>query len=201
MNDKDKFYKDWLKFLDAEEVKFNLICSSLYLTAYELLIDSFVKKTKEFFITGFTKEEWTISEHYKTQVKALCPKDIVIASAMWLRNLEVITEEDVDKIKAFKMHRNSLAHDLPKIITDSDFNMNLAYFKEIRYLYKKIHLWWFKEVEFSLNPSLDNVNPESLDYDQVLSFIMMPMDYMINIVDDEIEKKRQKKSANAQQEV
>lgn len=199
MDDKDKIYKDWIKFLNADEVKFNLICSSLYLTAYELLIDSFVKKTKEFFIVGFTKEEWTISKDYKSQVKALYPKDIVVASAMWLKNIDAITEEDIEKIKAFKTHRNALAHELPKVITDSDFDLNLSYFKEIRDLYKKIHLWWFKEVEFSLNPNLDNIDPESLDYDEVLSFIMMPMDYMINIVNDEIEKREQKKSTNAQQ--
>lgn len=36
--DQEKYQKDWLEFLDENEVKFQLITASLYLTAYDLLI-------------------------------------------------------------------------------------------------------------------------------------------------------------------
>ena len=42
--EQNKYFKDWMKFLDADEVKFQLITASLYLTAYDLLIESIVQK-------------------------------------------------------------------------------------------------------------------------------------------------------------
>ncbi len=190
---KDKIFKDWIKFLDADEVKFQLTCASLYLTAYELLIDSVVKKTKDFFINGLQDGEINYSDEY-TKVKAFYPKDIVIASSMWLMDLSAIDNSDLEKIKDFKNYRNQIAHEIPKVISDTSHDVKTSYIKEIRDLYRKINLWWFVEFEATINPDLDGVDLEKLDYDEVLSFVMLPMDYMVNIVNDEIKKRDIRKS-------
>lgn len=51
--DQEKNFRDWMKFLDADEVRFQLISASLYLTAYDLLVNSVIEKIKDFYITGF----------------------------------------------------------------------------------------------------------------------------------------------------
>lgn len=191
-NEKDKILKDWLKFLNPDSVKFQLICASLYLTAYELLIDSVVKKTQEFYLTGFQNGEFTYSEDYTKEVKKLFPKDIVIASSMWLCNSGAITDEDVNKIKEFKNHRNELAHEMPKIISDSNHDVKIEDFKEIENLYKKIHSWWLLEVEIPTNSDFDNIDLENLDLDEALSLVMLPINYIVNIVNDEISKQKPK---------
>jgi hypothetical protein len=189
----NKILKDWIKFLDGDEVRFQLTCTSLYLTAYELLIDSIVSKTKDFFIDGLKDGELSFSDDYR-KVKALFPKDIVIASSLWLRNMEVIDDNDVERIKEFKKYRNELAHEMPKIISDTSHDVKTSYINEIKYLYRKIHLWWFIEFEATINSDLDEVDLEKLDYDEVLLFVMLPMNHMSNIVNDEIQRREIRKS-------
>jgi len=192
----DKVLNDWLKFLNPSEVKFQLTCASLFLTAYELLIDSIVRKTKDFFINGYKDGENTYSSEY-SKVREFNKMDIVIASAMWLADLNAIDQSDIETIKKFKEYRNLLAHEMPKIISDTSHDVKTEYMQEMRNLYRKISLWWFVEFEATVNPDLDGIDLEKLNYDEVLSFVMLPMDYMINIVNDEIKKREELKSTTA----
>jgi hypothetical protein len=181
-----KKLKDWLKFFDANEVKFQLICASLYLTAYELLIQCVVEKIKNFFICGIEEGEVVYDAEYK-KVRLLYPKDIVIASSLWLHNNDAISETEVEAIKGYKTHRNDLAHELPKIISETEHEVKIENFKEMRDLYRKINLWWLKEVELGINPDFDDIDHSEIDFDEALIFVMLPMDYIVNIVNDEIE--------------
>ncbi|AFL80504.1 hypothetical protein Aeqsu_1003 [Aequorivita sublithincola DSM 14238] len=187
--DQQKYFKDWLKFLDENEIRFQLITASLYVTAYDLLIDTIIRKIEEFYIDGFDEDGFIISKRYTTEVRGLFKKDIVIASSMWLLNNKVITEAEIEKIKIFKTHRNELAHELSKMITDSDANTKTDFIKEIRDIYFKIHKWWFIEFEVQINPDLSYLDTNKLNYDEVLMLQLLPMDYMLNIVNDEIKKR------------
>lgn len=189
----NKILKDWIKFLDEDEVKFQLICSSLYMTAYELLIDVIVKKLIDFYCEGIEDNEPIISENYKTRVKTLFKGDIVIASSFWLRDRHVITDLEVERIKEFKIHRNDIAHELPKIISDSEYDVRVEHFTEIQELYRKIHLWWFLEVELPTDPDFESIDFDRLDNDEALSLVMLPMTYMVNIVNDEVKKRMERK--------
>ncbi|WP_272023830.1 hypothetical protein [Olleya namhaensis] len=192
--DQEKHYKDWLKFLDENEVKFQLITASLYLTAYDLLIDTIIRKIEEFYTDGFDENGFIICKRYKTEVRGLYKKDIVIASTKWLVKNKVITEPELERIKIFKAHRNELAHELTKMISDSDANTKTEFVTEIRDLYFKIQKWWFVEFEVQINPDLGHLDTDKLDYDEVLMMHMLPMNYMVNIVNDEIKKRAERKS-------
>ncbi|MFC3901324.1 hypothetical protein SAMN05421749_11126 [Acinetobacter marinus] len=189
MTDKQKIYKDWMKFLDPDEVKFQLISASLYLTAYDLLIESIIQKIKDFYTNGFNENGLTLDTKYETQVRELYRKDIIIASLIWLEKNGVISKDDIQSVKNFKIHRNELAHELSKMISDSGKRTKTEYIGQIRDLYFKIQKWWFVEFEVTINPELSNVDPNELDYDEVLSFIMMPMNYMVEITNEELRKK------------
>lgn len=195
MDEKNKTMKDWMKFLNPEEVKFQLMCASLYITAYELLIDSIVKKTKDFFLTGYKDGQNTYDLDEYKKVREFYPKDIVIASAMWIQDLNGIDKDDIDKIKKFKDYRNDVAHELSKFISDTSHEIKVEYFKELKALYRKINLWWFTDFEIGINPDLDNIEINELDFDEVLTFVMLPMNYIENIVNDEV-KKREKRGEN-----
>lgn len=194
--DPEKYYKDWMKLLDENEVKFQLITASLYLTAYDLLIDTIIRKIEEFYIDGFDENGFIISEIYKSEVKGLYKKDIVIASTKWLVNNEVINETELERIKIFKLHRNELAHELTQMIADSDANTKTEYIREIRDLYFKILKWWFIEFECQVNPDLGKLDTDTLDYDEVLMMQMLPMNFMIKIVNDEIKKRVERKETD-----
>lgn len=193
--DQEKNFRDWMKFLDAGEVKFQLISASLYLTAYDLLIQCIVEKIKDFYTTGFDEKGWIVDRSYENDVRGLFKKDIVIASLLWLKKNEAITEKEFQRIKTFKGHRNEIAHELTKIITDSDASTKTEFISEIRDLFFKIQKWWFVEFEVPIDPELGKLDMEKLDFNAVLALIMLPMDYMVNIVNDEIKKKQNAKAS------
>jgi hypothetical protein len=189
----EKYFKDLMKFLDENEVKFHLITASLYLTAYDLLIDTIIRKIEEFYTDRFDENGFIIGEKYKTEVRSLYKKDIVIASTKWLVQNNVISELELERIKLFKEHRNELAHEMTKMISDSDANTKTEFMFEIRDLYFKIQKWWFVEFECQVNPKLGKLDMNKLDYNEVLMMQMLPMNYMVNIVNDEIKKRLERK--------
>lgn len=195
MKDPDKYINDWLKLLDPEEVKFQLITSSFYITTYDILIETIVQKIKDFYISGFDENGDIIDPNYKTQVRGLCKKDIIIASSIWLKNRNAISNEEVDKIKLFKKHRNELAHELSEMIVDSGKRTRIELIKEIRDLRYKILKWWFINFEMEIDPELNKLDAEELDFDEVLSLNMFVINHIINILDDEVQK-REKKNKN-----
>lgn len=185
----EKTFKDWIKFLNPDEVKFNLISASIFITAYDNLITTVIDKTKDFYIDGFDENGYIINDDYKIQVKQLYKKDIVIASLLWLEKNNAITSEEVERVKIFKSHRNEIAHELSKILTDSDYRVKTEYIDEIKNLLFKIHKWWFIEFEMSINPDLGILNIEELDFNKVLILPMLPVNYMLKIINDEIKKR------------
>jgi hypothetical protein len=185
----EKIFKDWIKFLNPDEVKFNLISASIYITAYDNLITTVIDKIKDFYIDGFDENGYIIDDDYKIKVKELCKKDIVIASLLWLEKNNAITSEEVERVKVFKSHRNEIAHELSKILTDSDYRVKTEYIDEIKNILFKIHKWWFVEIEMSINPDLGILNIEELDFNEVLVLPMLPVNYMLKIINDEIKKR------------
>ncbi len=190
MTKEKKYIKDWMKLLDPEEVKFQLISSSFYITAYDILIETIVQKIKDFYMTGFDENGMILEANYKIQVRNLFKKDIVTASSLWLKNHDAITEEEVEKIILFKDHRNELAHELSEMIADSGKRTKIELIKEIRDLRFKILKWWFINFEMEINPELSKLSPTELDFDEVLSLNMFVINYLINILDAEVEKKQ-----------
>lgn len=192
MKNQDKYMKDWMKLINPEEVKFQLITSSFYITAYDILIETIVQEVKDFYMSGFNKNGIIIDPNYKNQVRGLYKDDIVIASSLWLKNNDAISEEDVEKIKLFKEHRNELAHELSEMIADSEKRTRIELIKEIRDLRFKILKWWFINFEMDVNPDLHKFKPEELDFNEVLSLNMFVINHLVNILDDEVQKREKK---------
>lgn len=198
---KIKSLNNWMKFLNTEEVKFHLTCASLYLTAYEMLIDTMLRLSKDFYTVGYDGTNDVISEDYTKSLKQLYPKDIVIASAMWFQSkLDCLNEKDVELIKELKAYRNQLAHEMPKVISEIDYDVKTHYIEKIRDLYKKIHLWWFIEIESTTDPDTDE-NSLGVDPELAISFIMLPMEYFLKIITEETQKRTERieKEANEMQ--
>lgn len=185
----EKIVKDWIKFLNPDEVKFSLISASIFITAYDNLITTVIDKIKDFYVEGFDENGFIVSEEYKKQVKELCKKDIVIASLLWLEKNHAITSEEVERVKIFRDHRNEIAHELSKILADSDYRVKTEYIEEIKSILFKIHKWWFVEFEMQINSELVSLNVDELDFSEVLMFQMLPVNYMLNIINDEIKKR------------
>ncbi|WP_326982341.1 hypothetical protein VUJ46_19485 [Chryseobacterium sp. MYb264] len=179
---------DWLKFLNPDEVKNELISASLYIMSYDVLINTIVEKIKDFYTDGHDGKKFTLSSAYRRDVKGLCKKDIILASLLWLKKNEVITEEEIELVKIFKTHRNEIAHEIMYFLTDSSKSIKSEYIEEIKKINFKILKWWFIEVEMQVNEDLSKLKIEELDFNQVLIMGMLPLNMASNILIDEKEK-------------
>jgi hypothetical protein len=150
------------KFLNPELVKANLILSALYLAAYELLKDSIIDSIRGFFTLKYVNGKFEVDEQYNAEVLTL-HKDLLQASCIWLEQMGAINKEEIQEIEKIRKHRNEVAHELPKLLVDSDLNLNIGYFVRIRELLEKIEAWWVKNFEIPVNPDFDGIEVDDKD--------------------------------------
>ena len=86
--------KKWFNFLDPNNLKDKLIFSSLYIATFESFKDYIVEEVKFFFNTGFSSNEFTFSDNYKTAV-LLKDKSVLKATIFWLKDCGAIEEKDI----------------------------------------------------------------------------------------------------------
>lgn len=192
MNDRTKNLKDWEKFLDADEMKSNLIRASLYLFSYELLKNTIVDKIKDFYMTGFDENGFIYSKEYKEKVanrKVDGKQNIFLSSLHWLEEIGAITKNDISEISSIREMRNTVAHQIDKILTDSEFNID-SYKEEKMFDYiDKIERWWIREVEIPTNPNYDG---EEIPDEGILPGKIIFCKYVKSITEDLLKRNESK---------
>jgi len=166
------------KFLNPERLKSSLLLASLYLTSYELLKSAVIDNIANFFSTDQINGELTTNQQYHDEITKVS-KDLLKSSCGWLVKMDVITQDEAEAIQAIRKHRNEIAHELPKLLIDSELNLNLDYFVHIRELLGKIELWWVRNFEIPVNSDFDGV--EIADNDIFPGRVVM-LDYVISVV-------------------
>jgi hypothetical protein len=193
---KEEILKEYEKFLNPDIVKKNLIRSSLYLTAFELLKYSVEKRLKNFLCMreeideNFERKN---SQKYRDEVlNRRIPelnnnKNTYFSSCLWLHENGVISEDEVQELQRIRLHRNIIGHELPKLMIDPGHEINLELFKSIRKLLTKIEQWWIVEFEMPVNPDYDNFDYDNLDLNDVKSGNMIMLNHLIELVEEELQ--------------
>lgn len=179
-------FESWNKFLNPDSLKSNLIVASLFLTAYESLRASVIDSLKEYFCIGFDQDGLKLSPRYQSEVLSR-HKSPLRASLLWLQEMDVVTESDLECVDQIREHRNEIAHDLPRFITESDSDVKVSLIANICELVAKIDKWWICEVEIPTNPDFTSEQLDSIDCDGVASGRMTFLRMMLEIAtgDDE----------------
>lgn len=146
--------ESWKKLLNPETLKGNLICASLYLTAFEILKNSVVEQLKAYILFGLDESTPAHRAEYEKEVLAR-NRSPFHASVSWLQDNGVIDAADVQKIDSIRKHRNSLAHELLKFIASADTNIDVSKLQEICEIVTKIDRRWIQAVEVPANPVYD----------------------------------------------
>ena len=183
--EKSKQLKDWDKFLDSDGIKSNLIRASLYLFSYELLKNTIVDKVKEFYWQGWKNGKDIIGENYKIKVlnREIDGKQNIFSSSLhWLEENGAISKDDIDEISAIREFRNTVAHQIDKIISDSEFSIDEEKERKIYEYIRKIEHWWIVEFE------IDFDNDKEIDTDGIISGKEIFYSYIKNIGDELIKK-------------
>jgi hypothetical protein len=188
MEDKNKHLKDWEKFLDEDGVKNNLVKAALYLLSYEMLKNSVVDKIKDFYCTGFMDGKDIISEDYNKKVAHRLingKQHIFLSSLYWLEEHGAISKEEMTEIGRIREFRDTVAHNIDKIIADSEYNLDENRQKRIFQFIRKIEVWWIQEVELPTEPDFDG---REIKDDEIITGKEIFYTYIQNLIDDLLKK-------------
>jgi hypothetical protein len=178
-NKQEDIIKYWKKFLDPENLKRSLIEASIFITAYEILKDEIIQRIKSFLTLG-REHDPEVRAEYKKEMRDL-HKSILDASCLWLEQQRAITRRDVELIAEITKHRNVIAHELPKLITLTELEVDRRLLECLNELVTKISRWWVLEVEVPTNSDFDHVDVKEED---VLTGPMMFMGVVMKVFKD-----------------
>ncbi len=146
----------WLKFLEPENLKDNLIFSSLYIATFESFKDYVIDEVKFFFHCGFSNEEDFFDPQYIDSVKSKDKKHIDNASLLWLIEMEAISLEDFESYKKLRQYRNKLSHELMTLLFEGLPEELPLMFSKLIQIRVKIEKWWILNIDIATNPDFDN---------------------------------------------
>lgn len=193
--DDEKTNKYIEKLFNPKVIKKNLIQSSLYLVAFELLKYAVEQRIKDFLCIGEAMDEnfeHKNSREYKNKIiNRKIPElnnktHLYYSSCLWLQENGVITKEEVEELQKIRLHRNKIGHEIPKIIIEPEHDIDLYLFESIRKLLTKIEQWWIVEFEMTLNPEYDNFDYDNLDMNEIKSGQMILLNHLIDILKEEL---------------
>jgi len=168
----------WIKFLDPENLKGNLMFSSLYIATFESFKDYVIDEVKFFFHNGFKDGQDIFDPKYETHVKSK-DKNITKASLFWFLEMDAIAENDIDLYDDLRQYRNKLSHELMNLLFEGLPEELPLKFSQLLQLRIKIEKWWMLNIEIPTNPDFDNmdeINEDSImTSTQMLSHLIFDM--------------------------
>jgi hypothetical protein len=104
-----------------------LIRAGAFLSAYELIRLQVVDGVRDFYWTGREDNgKEVLYPDYETDVRAR-DKSVYTASVSWLVEGGALTQQQADVLEEVHQHRHEVAHELPRILIDPDFEVNSAF--------------------------------------------------------------------------
>lgn len=187
---REKAFRSWAKLLNPEELRSNLVRASIYLTAYELLHQALIEPLKGFFSYGFDADGTFLGEEYRTKVLSLHKKPF-FASAIWFRDSGALTNDDLDRIREIRDHRNFVAHHIPEILGSIDSKVRSDLLVSVAEIVRKIDVWWIREIEIPTNSDFDAAAVDEIDTAGIFSMRMAILDLLLQVADGNDEGLRQ----------
>jgi hypothetical protein len=145
----------WIKYLDPENLKGNLMFSSLFIATFEAFKDYLIEEVKFFFNTGLADGQYTFDPKYDSHVTSK-DKSLVKASLLWLLEMGAINEPDIFAYDELRQYRNKLSHELMTLLFEGLPDELPEKYSQLIQLRIKIEKWWLLNIEIPTNPDFDN---------------------------------------------
>lgn len=146
--------ESWEKITNPIVLRENLINASVYISAYEMCREFIVAKPRDFFTDNWGVDGEKLSAEYFDDVMRF-DKSPLKASLLWFKSLNAINDQDISKFDEAREHRNEIAHNLPKFISDPAHEVNGRIFNELLEVTHKIGVFWIMNHELGINPDYD----------------------------------------------
>ncbi|WP_131767015.1 hypothetical protein [Candidatus Protofrankia californiensis] len=159
--------------LAPETVGTTLIRAGCFLSAYELIKSEIVDKVRGFFWCGF--KDLYDEEHYQRDVLSRNPKSRYRASCGWLVEMDALTSGQVKQLEAIHQHRQEIAHELPKLLIDPDFEVKTDLLVAALGCLRSLGIFW-GSIDVDTDPDFDGVD---VDYNEIKSGSFLLMEYLV----------------------
>ena len=193
--------------LNKNLVRRNLILSSLLLSSFETLKSVIEDRIIGFFSLGescfddngnfhFKKTEHfkaEVLEKYANEIKGNDNYRLFSSCCLWLRENEVILNEDLDTISLIRRQRNLIAHEMVRILFEDHTELNVCLIGATISLVEKIELWWVLNVEVPSNEEYDGVEVKP---EYVETGMKTLLEYLASVVQLETEVHENSKLVN-----
>ncbi len=163
---------------NKDEIRKALLQISLFLLAYEMLKSSIVGGVKDFFLTGFQGKTLTYDDDYAKKVLKK-HKSHFMASLIFLRELDAITEDEMTRIGSLRELRNDIAHNTPSLVENLPSGIYEKVIEANMYLHKIDNFWGTIEVD--CDPDYLDKN---VDYEGITSLRALMMQHVARLFDE-----------------
>ena len=163
--------------LSPEHINANLQLASMYLVAYELLRSAIVDQVRSFYSKGFGDGKLLYDEDaYQAEVLSR-HKKVFEASCLWLQDHGVFEGPGVAELQRMREHRDRLAHELPSLMVDPEFEVDLSLLVQAQHHLLLVDRFWG-----AIAADLNEIPPDEVDYDGIRSMSSLLLDHIMTIV-------------------
>lgn len=135
-----------------------------------------VDKVHEFFWRGFDEGRDLYDEvQYQQHVLSRDPKSSYRASCAWLVEMHALSAAQVQTLEAIHQHRQEIAHELPKLLVDPDFDVRTDLLLNATECLRRLGVFW-GSIEVETDPNLAG---QEIDYEGIKSGSFLLLEYLV----------------------
>ncbi|MFB2889853.1 hypothetical protein [Aeromonas veronii] len=164
----------WEKLTNPTKLRENLMSASVYISSYEMCRDFIISKPRGFFTDQWGINGETLSEEYSKDVMSFNPSPLK-ASLLWFKDQGAISDLDIECFEKAREHRNEIAHNLPKFISEPDHDIDADIFNKMLEVTNKVGAYWVVNYELPIHPdySKQEVDENEIKVGTVMMIKMM----------------------------
>jgi hypothetical protein len=157
--------------LSPESMKQTLVRAGAFLSAYELIKLQVVDGVRDFYWTGLEEHGKKVCyPDYQTDVLTR-DKNRFTASVAWLVDCDALTADHASVLEEVHRHRHEIAHELPRILIDPDFEINSSLLIDAALVLRALDVFWGR-MSMEIDPQWDGVDVADKDIWSGPSFLM-----------------------------
>ncbi|WP_421305589.1 hypothetical protein [Aeromonas veronii] len=164
----------WEKLINPTKLRENLMSASVYISSYEMCRDFIISKPRDFFTDNWGINGETLSEEYSKDVMSF-GRSPLKASLLWFKEQGAISDTDIEHFEKAIAHRNEIAHNLPKFISEPDYEVDVGIFNTMLEVTNKIGVFWVMNYELSIHPdySVQEIDEKGIQVGTIMMIKMM----------------------------
>ncbi|MGN5144780.1 hypothetical protein [Aeromonas veronii] len=164
----------WEKLTNPTKLRENLMSASVYISSYEMCRDFIISKPRDFFTDNWGINGETLSEEYSKDVMPF-GRSPLKASLLWFKEQGAISDTDMEHFEKAIAHRNEIAHNLPKFISEPDYEVDVGIFNTMLEVTNKIGVFWVMNYELSIHPdySVQEIDEKGIQVGTIMMIKMM----------------------------